>query len=459
MALLQNLGSSHLTLISSSRWNCSRRQCRAETTTEPQTDWRKRSKPIKPGSTYPAKEFCSHCGLCDSYYIAHVKKACAFLGNGMTKVEAMEPEVHGRARDVKSLDELYFGVHEELLYARKIEPVKGAQWTGIVTAIAIEMLKTKRVEAVICVQSDPEDRFTPRPVLARTPEEILAARGVKPTLSPNLNTLALVEAAGVKKLLFCGVGCQVQALRAVEKYLGLEKLYVLGTNCVDNGPREGLDKFLRAASDSPQTVLHYEFMQDYKVHLKHLDGRMEEVPYFCLPASDLTDVIAPSCYSCFDYTNGLADLVVGYMGVPKYPGVSMVQHPQYVTVRNERGREMLDLVKHLLEVTPTVSTGDRRPFVMETVKADDNAKLGLQKSAPAPRFVGNIIAFLLNLIGPKGLEFGRYSLDYHTIRNYLYVHRAMGKSRAEAHIPSYSKELVEKYNEGGTIDKLLKRQV
>jgi len=27
------------------------------------------------------------------------------------------------------------------------------------------------------------------------------------------------------------------------------------------------------------------------------------------------------------------DLVVGYMGVPKYAGVSMMQHPQYITVR------------------------------------------------------------------------------------------------------------------------------
>lgn len=27
----------------------------------------------------------------------------------------------------------------------------------------------------------------------RTPDEVLAAKGVKPTLSPNLNTLALVE--------------------------------------------------------------------------------------------------------------------------------------------------------------------------------------------------------------------------------------------------------------------------
>ena len=47
----------------------------------------------------------------------------------------------------------------------------------------------------------------------------------------------------------------------MEKYLNLDKLYVLGTNCVDNGPREGLEKFLNAASSDPDTVLHYEFMQ------------------------------------------------------------------------------------------------------------------------------------------------------------------------------------------------------
>ena len=54
---------------------------------------------------------------------------------------------------------------------------------------------------------------------------------------------------------------QVQALRSVEKYLNLDALYVLGTNCVDNGPRHGLEKFLNAASSDPATVLHYEFMQ------------------------------------------------------------------------------------------------------------------------------------------------------------------------------------------------------
>ena len=56
----------------------------------------------------------------------------------------------------------------------------------------------------------------------------------------------------------------MQALRAVERHLNLDRLYVLGTNCVDNGPRQGLDTFLAAASATPETVLHYEFVQDYR---------------------------------------------------------------------------------------------------------------------------------------------------------------------------------------------------
>lgn len=53
-----------------------------------------------------------------------------------------------------------------------------------------------------------------------------------------------------------------------------------------------------------------------------------QVPYFSLPSNDLNDVIAPSCYSCFDYPNYLADMTVGYMGVPPESGVEMTEHLQ-----------------------------------------------------------------------------------------------------------------------------------
>ncbi|CAK9319720.1 unnamed protein product [Citrullus colocynthis] len=39
---------------------------------------------------------------------------------------------------------------------------------------------------------------------------------------------------------------------------------VVGSFRLDNGTREGQDKFLKAASTKPETVLHEELMQDYK---------------------------------------------------------------------------------------------------------------------------------------------------------------------------------------------------
>ena len=58
-------------------------------------------------------------------------------------------------------------------------------------------------------------------MVARSKEDILKAKGVKPTLSPNLNTLATIEALDVKKLLFIGVGCQVTKSPTLE--LSLQK--------------------------------------------------------------------------------------------------------------------------------------------------------------------------------------------------------------------------------------------
>ena len=63
----------------------------------------------------------------------------------------MEPWVHGRGRDPLSANDAHFGVHDEMLYARKLKPIQGAQWTGVVSSIAVEMLKSGKVDAVICV--------------------------------------------------------------------------------------------------------------------------------------------------------------------------------------------------------------------------------------------------------------------------------------------------------------------
>lgn len=381
---------------------------------------------LKPDSPRPAKALCSECGLCDTAYIHYVKDACAFLNQQIADLEA---QAHGKSRNLESPDEVYFGVHQQMMAARKQDPIPGAQWTGIVSSIAIAMLEQGLVEGVVCVQNTEADRFQPMPIIARSREEILAARVNKPTLSPNLSVLEQVERSGMKRLLVIGVGCQIQALRAVEQQLGLEKLYVLGTPCVDNVTREGLAKFLNTTSRSPDTVVHYEFMQDFRVHFRHEDGSAEMVPFFGLKTNQLKDVFAPSCMSCFDYVNSLADLVVGYMGAPF--------GWQWLVVRNDQGQAMLDLVQDQLETQPVGSRGNRQPAVQQSIPAYD-------KGVTLPMWAARLMGVVIEKIGPQGLEYARFSIDSHFTRNYLYVKRHYPEKLA-THVPEYAKQIVNQY--------------
>eukprot|EP00955_Chlamydomonas_euryale_P100409 365281-Chlamydomonas_euryale.AAC.4 len=53
----------------------------------------------------------------------------------MSKIDSLERQVHGRARDLDNDDELHYGVLRHTLYAKNTPPVDGAQWTGIVTQV------------------------------------------------------------------------------------------------------------------------------------------------------------------------------------------------------------------------------------------------------------------------------------------------------------------------------------
>ncbi|WP_370515423.1 Coenzyme F420 hydrogenase/dehydrogenase, beta subunit C-terminal domain [Cyanobium sp. Copco_Reservoir_LC18] len=385
-----------------------------------------RARPLAKGSPKPAKDLCSDCGLCDSRWVAYVRRACAFLEQ---RFEAMEEQAHGRSRRLDDEDELYFGVHQRMVTARLRQPIEGAQWTGIVSRIGVRALETGLVDAVLCVQQSPDDRFTPVPVLARTPEEVLAARVNKPTLSPNLEVLEQLPGSGIERLLAIGVGCQIQALRAVQATLPLQKLYVLGLPCVDNVSRDGLQTFLESASRSPDTVVHYEFMQDFRIHFRHSDGQEETVPFFGLDTPALKDVFAPSCLSCFDYTNAGADLVVGYMGA--------TFGRQWVTVRNALGQELLDLVEPELDLAPVTSSGDRRQAVQQGIDA-------YEKALKLPMWLAELVGVFVQRFGPKGLEYGRFSIDSHFTRNALWLQRHHPE-KVDAHIPAFARRIVARY--------------
>ena len=217
-----------------------------------------------------------------------------------------------------------------------------------------------------------------------------------------------------------------------------------------------------------QKILGYEFMQDFKVHVKTETDYITK-PYFVLPGDIAEQSIAPSCLSCFDYTNGLADVVVGYMGAALEGSARMDESFQTLTIRNERGSHMVNIAKdqgRLFIGEVASGSGSHEKLAIATVESDAIVAAmtgGDVKESGMPGWLGEIMAFAMRNIGPKGINFARYSIDYHILRNYLHVVDAWGEDRARIALPKYAREIVDRYIETEAamvdLDAIVKKEV
>ncbi|WP_174842808.1 Coenzyme F420 hydrogenase/dehydrogenase, beta subunit C-terminal domain [Candidatus Oscillochloris fontis] len=369
-------------------------------------------------------KICSDCGICSSSYRPLLPQVCMFVEN---RAEQIERKLHGRNRN--DGDELLFGIYRSRHVIRMAKPNLDAQWSGVVTNLAAMLLERGMVEAVITTMAVPGTHHAPLPVLARTPEEVRASARNKPCLSPNLDLLDQVRESGVKRLAFIGTSCQVHALRAIEEQLGLEKLYVIGIPCTDNVAYPDLLRFLKIVSKSPDTIVHHEFMQDFRVWMRHEDGHIEKMNYVDLDVSALggeLGIFPAACLSCFDYQNSLADITVGYLAAPLPPP----ERWQWTLVRTQVGEELFELIRPLLEFGTFSERGNRQIGVSEYVRM-------LKRPRKRPPFpIRKLIAWMQRNRGPRGMEFARSVIEMKLLRNLQYIRDAHGRLERRI-IPAY----------------------
>lgn len=359
--------------------------------------------------------------------------ACQFIQPDYSTLEAA---AHGDDADSVSGDKAIFGPYRQMVRASMTTPRDGAQWTGITTHIAARLLETKAVDAVLTMAPDPKDRWKPLPVIVTKAEDLAQCRGMRMGYAPLLALLEPARAAGHTKLAIIGIPCQIYALRALEKQLGFERLYVIGTPCSDNTTTENFHTFLDLLDESPETVSYLEFRADYQLELRFDDGRpTRTIPFLKLPISDLPpDFFPMTCKTCVDYTNRLADITVGYMAG---------DGDQWLIVRNERGEELLDLIRTDLTEKPFIDKGKRESAV-KGFMANTEAAAGGLPLRRMPNWVRPIVAFLQPRIGPRGLEFGRTRVEMKAIETILHLRRAH-PARMKNMVPDHVWRVAAKY--------------
>ena len=376
---------------------------------------------------------CTDCGISRMGDGKACGRACQFI---QPDYPTSERRIHGRDADATLGEEAFFGVTQTMLRARMAVPSHGAQWTGITTELAAELLRSGAVTAVLAVAPDPADRWKPMPVIVTDPAELAACRGMRMGYGPTLAALEPAMADGHRRIAVIGIPCQVYALRQIEEDLGLDRLYVIGTPCSDNTTTENFHHFLSLLDDRPDTISYLEFRADYRVELRFDDGRTPRVvPFLSLPISQLADDFFPlTCKTCVDYTNRLADITVGYMGG---------DGDQWVITRNQRGAEMLDALGDRLKVKQLTDKGKREGAVKGFLANTERAAGGMPLRS-MPNWLRPVVSFLQPRIGPRGLEFARARVEMKAIESILHLRRTH-PARVKNMVPGHVWRVAEKY--------------
>ncbi|MBU3724841.1 MAG: coenzyme F420 hydrogenase [Burkholderiaceae bacterium] len=380
----------------------------------------------------PHRDLCTDCGVSRSSEPKRCATACQFIAPDYPR---LEHQVHGRTRRPHQADERFFGPYQTLYRAALKTPAPGAQWTGITTRIAEQLLELKMVDAVLTMAPDEQDSWRPVPVLVTDPKDMARCRGMRMGYAPLLALLAPALARGFKRLAVIGIPCQIYALRSLERELGLEKLYVIGTPCSDNTTTERFHEFLKLLTDRPEHITYLEFCADYHVEMRFVDGQKKRIPFLMLPLSKLpADFFPLTCRTCVDYTNVLSDITVGYMGG---------EGEQWLVVRNDTGAELLGLLGDEIRLAAPGSAGKRQGPVKGFMKNTERAAGGLPLRS-MPNWLRPIVGWLMPKVGPRGLEFARARVEMKALETVIHLQREEPR-RMKSMIPEHIWALVAPY--------------
>ena len=98
---------------------------------------------------------------------------------------------------------------------------------------------------------------------------------------------------------------------------------------------------------------------------------------------------------------------------------------------------MLDLLEHELKVQPVMSSGQRAQAVQQGIDAYD-------KALKLPRWLAELVGVVVQRVGPKGLEYARFSIDSHFTRNATWLRR-YHPEKVASHLPPFAQKIVSRY--------------
>jgi len=207
------------------------------------------------------------------------------------------------------------GYYQKLVAAKSNDEavLKIAQNGGVVSSLLIHALDSGLIDGVLL--TDKDDKWIPKPVIARTPDEIISCVGSKYTISPTLITYnEAVRELKLEKLAFVGLPCQINAVRKLQLSSPLSEVYgkfklIIGLYCFSNYTYELMKTFVQGELGIPLSDVKKFDVSKGKFFVYKKDGSVKQVPI-----KTTKQYTWSSCHHCKDFSAEIADISIGSVG-------------------------------------------------------------------------------------------------------------------------------------------------
>jgi len=143
----------------------------------------------------------------------HGEKGCTTCTRACPRFRAWEPaadmHLYGRLREP---DEMA-GIWRQLLLTKATDDSVNevGQDGGFVSAMLLWLMKNDYIDGALVSGVEADDAWKAKPVLARTPEDVMATAGSRYTYCANPLALREAKEAGLNRLALVGMGCQTSS--------------------------------------------------------------------------------------------------------------------------------------------------------------------------------------------------------------------------------------------------------
>jgi coenzyme F420 hydrogenase subunit beta len=210
------------------------------------------------------------------------------------------------------------GFYQKSIAAKsdEVNILKVAQNSGVVSSLLLHALETGLIDGVLLTGRD--ENWHPKPIIARTSDEILSCAGSKYTIAPSVITYKdAVYDLRLKGLAFVGMPCQIRAVRKLQLSSPLSEEYgkfklIIGLYCSSNYSYDLMKLFVQGKLGIPLNKVKKVDISHGKFKVYTKKGLSKEVFI-----KEIKKYSWPSCSHCRDYSAEFADISIGSVGVSK----------------------------------------------------------------------------------------------------------------------------------------------